>query len=607
LGSKSRSKRGAPTPVPDATNARESRSRTPRWLLWAIVLAVPFVALAATEAGLRIAGFGHDREPLFIASPGHPEYLQANPRVVTRFFTDPAQAPTVSIETAYFPATKAPGAFRVFVQGASSAAGFPYGLGASLAGVLDQRLERAFPGREIEVISTAMAAVNSYALLDFADEIIARQPDAVLVYVGHNEFLGILGVGSTMRIAATPALTRAFLAVRDWRLFQLMSRAYAGLRSGAPSPGPGDSLMARVAGERSIRINSDVYATGIEQFETNLDLLLARYGAAGVPVLIGTLASNERDQPPLAVLAGAEGDVAGAAKTAYHAAQDAEAAGHVDIAREGYAWARDLDPLRFRAPSVFNEVIERVADRHGATVVDVHRAFVEASPQGLVGSQLMLEHVHPNLDGYFLLADAFFEAMISRGLPGRPATEVSDADARADLPVSEVDRFLGDYKVLRIKAGWPFTTESRPVTLPPARTEAERLAQELYHERISWPEAQEALRQQYAASGDRRGYALVTRILADAFPFAGELQFQTAAALIQLGRAGEAVRYSQRGIELEPRNVNQWLVHAHGLLLTGHEDQGRVALQRVLELEPHNPTALQVLGELGQREVTPGN
>jgi len=256
--------------VPDVTDAGETRSPTPRWLLWVIVLAVPFVALAATEAGLRIAGFGHDREPLFIPSPGHPEYLQANPRVVTRFFTDPAQAPTVSIETAYFPATKAPGTFRVFVQGASSAAGFPYGLGASLAGVLDQRLERAFPGREIEVISTAMAAVNSYALLDFADEILARQPDAVVVYVGHNEFLGILGVGSTMRIAATPGLTRAFLAVRDWRLFQLMSRAYAGLRSGAPSPGPGDSLMARVAGERSIRINSDVYARGIEQFETNL-------------------------------------------------------------------------------------------------------------------------------------------------------------------------------------------------------------------------------------------------------------------------------------------------------------------------------------------------
>ena len=97
--------------------------------------------------------------------------------VVARFFTDPAQAPSVSIETAYFRRQKQPGSFRVFVQGESSAAGFPYGLGAALAGVLDQRLERTYPEREIEVISTAMAAVNSYALVDFADEIIAQQPE----------------------------------------------------------------------------------------------------------------------------------------------------------------------------------------------------------------------------------------------------------------------------------------------------------------------------------------------------------------------------------------------------------------------------------------------
>ena len=195
-----------------------------------IVLALPLVILGGAELALRAAGFGHDSEPLFISSPKQPAYLQANPRVVTRFFADPSQAPGVSIETAFFAAQKPPGSFRVFVQGESSAAGFPYGLGAALAGALDRRLEQAFPEREIEVISTAMAAVTSYALVDFADEIIAQHPDAVVIYVGHNEFLGILGVGSTMRLASSPALTRAFLAVRDLRLFQLMSRGFAGVR-----------------------------------------------------------------------------------------------------------------------------------------------------------------------------------------------------------------------------------------------------------------------------------------------------------------------------------------------------------------------------------------
>jgi len=144
-----------------------------------------------------------------------------------------------------------------------------------------------------------------------------------------------------------------------------MARAYARWQpaAGPPVPSEGDSLMARVAGERSIALNSETYRRGIRQFEDNLGRLLARYRSAGVPVFIGTLVSNERDQPPLAVLAGSEGDAAGAAKTAFNAAQDAEAAGQYDAAREGYAWARDLDPLRFRDTKRYADRLREARDK----------------------------------------------------------------------------------------------------------------------------------------------------------------------------------------------------------------------------------------------------
>lgn len=576
---------------------------TRRAVFMILTLALPIAVLALLEFGLRLAGFGHDLEPLFIASPHQPGYLQANPRVVTRFFTDPLHAPSVSIETAYFRARKQSGTVRVFVQGESSAAGFPYGLGASLAGVLDQRLERAFPNREIEVISTAMAAINSYALLDFADEIIEQQPDAVVIYVGHNEFLGILGVGSTLRMSATPWLTRVYLAARDLRLFQLMSRTYSGFADPASthSLSRADTLMAGVAGERSILLNSALFERGVEQFETNLDALLARYERADIPVFIGTLVSNERDQMPLAVLAGAESEGAATAKTAYLAARDAEDAGAIDAARDGYAWARDLDPLRFRAPTIFNGIVTRVAERHGAMLVDVHQAFVRASANGLVGNSLLLEHVHPNLDGYFLLADVFFDAMIAKGLPGAPRVQVPDEQARGEIPVSDVDRWLGEYKVQKVRTAWPFVPSSVEFELPPPATEGERLAQELYRQRIAWPEAQESLRRHYLATGDQARYTRVTAILADAFPFTGPLQFDTAAALIAIGRPADALRYSRRAVDLEPRNVNHLLVHAHGLLLTGRTDEGRATLQAVLALEPGNATARAALDQVENR------
>jgi tetratricopeptide (TPR) repeat protein len=298
------------------------------------------------------------------------------------------------------------------------------------------------------------------------------------------------------------------------------------------------------------------------------------------------------------VLAGVATEAAGAAQTAYFAAQDDEQAGNHDSARVGYAWARDLDPLRFRAPSAFNDVIRRVAADGGATVVDVRAAFAAASEHGLIGERLLLEHVHPNLEGYFLLGDAFYDALIARGLPGAPVVDLSEDEARAWMPVSAVDRYLGEYKVLRIVAGWPFKPSFTAPQLPTPASEAERLAQQMYHERISWPAAHDALRRHYQAAGDQQGFAQVTSILADAFPFGALLQFETAAALIELGRPREAVRYSRRAVELEPGVVNHWLVHAHGLLLSGRVDDGRAALQRVLELEPTNPTARRVLAEI---------
>ena len=109
-----------------------------------------------------------------------------------------------------------------------------------------------------------------------ADEVIAQQPDAVLIYVGHNEYLGILGVGSTMRYSAQPAVTRAFLAARELRLFQWLASVHARLSNAQGQAGTpaADSLMERVAGARTIPFDSRLYARGVAQFRDNLERLL---------------------------------------------------------------------------------------------------------------------------------------------------------------------------------------------------------------------------------------------------------------------------------------------------------------------------------------------
>src|SRR5258705_2351581 len=109
--------------------------------------------------------------------------------------------------------------------------------------MLQQRLQRTFPGRRIEVVTTAMSAVSSYVLLDFSREILEREPDAVVIYAGHNEYAGILGVGSDLSFGRRRPVVLSFLALEDLRILQLARRALAFFRP----PGPGHASRTLMA------------------------------------------------------------------------------------------------------------------------------------------------------------------------------------------------------------------------------------------------------------------------------------------------------------------------------------------------------------------------
>lgn len=525
-----------------------------RWLpLLATALLSPLLFLALLEALLAAVGFPA-AEPLFVPVPGRPDRLHANPDVMRRFF--PGGAPKVAPESIEFAARKPEGTLRIVVQGGSTAAGFPYGRFAGLAGMLGERLESAYPEREIEVISTAMAAVNSFALLDFADEILAIRPDAVLVYAGHNEYMGVLGVGSGLTAKRSLAATRLHLALGRFRVYRylqaLVARARGGLAGpdGAGSEGPaaGRHLMARAAAGSEIGYGSEVYRQGVDQLEANLGDLLERYAEAGVPVYLGTLVSNEKDRPPFASAEGSDGADAWFAR-----GREALSRGDGEAALRAFREARDRDRLPFRAPSALQEVIRAAAAEHAAVLVDVQARFAAASPQGIVGHELLLEHVHPNPEGYFLLADSYLRALRASPLLGTPTSDApSLEEARREMPITRFDRTLGRYALAELLASVPFVAAPVPVTLPEPADPVERLAWSYHHGRIGWLEAMEALMQLHRRSGRTREAAVVARMAAQAFPGERATQYTTAMLYLELGRLDRARRYLRRSLAIEP-------------------------------------------------------
>lgn len=557
--------------------ARPALSRGRRRMFAVVTSLLPFGLLLLLEVGLRLGGFGHSY-PLFEPVPAAPDFLRANHDVVRRFMVNEEDTPKLWIRPVPFERAKAPETFRIVVQGGSTAEGYPYGYGASPAGMLQQRLQRTFPARRIEVVTTAMSAVTSYTLLDFSGEILEQRPDAVVIYAGHNEYVGILGVGSGFSVGRRRPIVLAFLWLKDLKTFQLGQRALAPLR---PKRAPRDrrrNLMATIVAEKEIPYGSPLYRRGLEQYRGNLRALLRRYRRAGVPVFIGTVVSNERDQPPFISGHGPGVDVAAwrrhvdagrralaagdpaAALAAFDAAvavDDAHAEGHFRrgqaleelgryrAARQAYLAAKDRDALRFRAPEAINAILREAAAEQGAHVVEVQQAFVRTARHGIVGHDLMLEHLHPNLDGYFVMADAFYEALRENGMIGPWEAPIPLAVAREEIPATEVDRLYGEYRIRGLTADWPFANRKTRFRIAPAAGPVEEIAQSYYRGWIAWPEAMRSLLAHYRATGESAAAAKVAVLLAEAFPYRAEDQ-RTAAELLRRAGRPDAEVYQRR-------------------------------------------------------------
>lgn len=604
-----------------------------RILLLLVALVGTGAVLATAEAGLRLAGVGHGF-PLFVEYDPAPSYLFPNPRVGQRYFPDAGDAP--SPHSDLFHAEKKESDFRVFVQGGSAAAGFPVYHGGSFSRMLEARLQESLPDRNVEVVNVAMDATNSYTLLDLAEEIAAREPDAVLLYAGHNEYYGAHGVASTLSLGRRPALVRAYLELRRFRLVQLLGsgvRAVRGLFRGDGYRGDGTrdgrTLMERLARDETVRWGTDRWRAGVRQFRRNLDALLGTYREADVPVLVGTLASNLRHRPPfrgtpaaadsagwnrwmrrageavsradtasaLEALASAIRADSSAADAFYARGHLLDGLGRTSVARASYAGARDRDLYPFRAPAAMNRVIREEAGEHGAVVVPVLERLQQGSPAGIVGDSLMLEHLHPTVHGQFLIADAFYRALREQGLPAAWERTVPDSEARGRVPVTALDSVYARVVISRLTAGWPFREGGSGRSLVDTMTATDRveeLALGRIREGLSWAEATHQLRDHYTDEERYRRAIHVDRVLAQELPFTGRYHAHAARLALRLGDRGLALELFRASFRREETADAARMIG--GLLAaTGRRDSAAPYFERAAELAPDDRQATAAL------------
>ncbi|HYE57844.1 MAG TPA: tetratricopeptide repeat protein, partial [Rhodothermales bacterium] len=540
----------------------------------------------------------------------------------------------------FFRRTKEPRTLRIFVMGESSAAGYPFYYGAAFSRQLAQRLQQTFPERRVEVVNTAMAAISSYALRDFTTEILREKPDAVLIYTGHNEYYGALGVGSSESLGRVPGFVNLYLRLQRFRVVQalrgLITRIVAATSPPAAPTGERSTLMERMVGEQRIAYGSDLERAGERQFRENMSAILGRFQDVGVPVFVGTLASNERGQPPF-ISAPATGDPAAwsrrvreaeaiaardiaaaiaalerlvaadsvEAEARFALARLVEARGDTARARTLYLAAKDRDQLRFRASERLNGVLRAVAQAHGARVVETQAALQRASPQGIIGPELMTEHLHPTPEGYFVIADAFYEALRQARLGGEYGQAIPAVDARRERLLTPVDSLVGVYRLLQLRSVWPF--QPIGVVAPyldtlKARTPLEQIARDVFEGRVSWPEANEAQRRYFIAQGDLHNALRVAFAAIQEYPFSDGTYLAAGNVLVEQGRLADALPYFEQAAELRPTG------EAEGMIGAIHLARGdaRAALPHLERARSLSPDNLQVQYNLAGAYATSG-
>lgn len=443
-----------------ATKAKPTGISSRRKLIFQLLtILLPFLLLLLLEGLLRLTGYG-DSFRLFIQNPteGYEEYMMINPEIGKKYFqkleyTNPAND--------IFLMDKPENTFRIFVMGSSTVYGFPYDRNLMFSRILHKQLEDVYPDRKIEVVNTSITAINSYTLLDFTDEILSYRPDAILIYAGHNEFYGAFGIGSNETMSRSRALTKLHLRLMDLRIYQLIRNIISGTaqkiaqRNREQAHG---TLMKRIVGNADILLHSEEYQVAMQAYKSNMGEILEKAGKKGIPVFISEVVSNIRGMEPFNSVAT---DSLKAALEVFNMARQAETDQDFPDALMLYYRAKDLDCIRFRATEEVNRIIDELVHEYNDYKVPILDRFQENSEHRLVGNNLMTEHVHPNINGIFIMADAFLREIISSAIiEGIDESEVRSIDyCKLNWGFTELDRLVAHHRIETLKGFWPFVKE----------------------------------------------------------------------------------------------------------------------------------------------------
>ena len=402
---------------------KDERTRKAALLLLALLLFV------SSEAVLRIAGAGKTGDPdLVVVNPA--AFFQTK-RVNGNMVFAPGNDHAYAEGHPFYPVKKPPHTLRLFALGGSASGGWPHGPAQSYPSYLKRLLARALPQREIEIINAGAHAYASYRLRIIFDDIFRFDPDVIVVYTGHNEFLEKRAYSN-----ASPAVTRLLKIAGYSRLFTTLRARYRALQKGSASlnedlrPRFEESIVDKAQRTAlALRTDPAAYEDVVNHFRRTLAYMSERAEERGVPLILVAPPSNIKDWEPNA---STDASLPDSADALFSQAKELDGLGRTEEARALYQQAKDADLNPFRATSRLINAVREIAASHRRTyLADAETAFQKAASGPAPGFDLFVDYVHPTPRANALIARTVFNS-VAEALSFTPVES-----GESELPFSE--------------------------------------------------------------------------------------------------------------------------------------------------------------------------
>ncbi|WP_435005545.1 GDSL-type esterase/lipase family protein [Tundrisphaera lichenicola] len=471
------------------------------------------------ECALRVLDVGRrkpDETDPFVGFAGRDPLFLLD-RESGQYNTDPARIGYFRPQT--FPAKKPGGTFRIFCLGGSTVQGRPFAVETSFSSWLGLSLKAADPSRNWEVINCGGISYASYRLAPILEEVLSYEPDLIVLYTGHNEFLE---KRTYPRLANLPG---PILSLLDYagrlRTFAVLRRGVEAVTGRSADrinqdrpilPTEVEALLDYKGGLETYH-RDDAWRRGvIEHFGFNLRRMINMAHARGVRVLLANPVVN-LETPPFKSEHRAGLSVGDRTRfeTLWDEARslygrslpdavkilervrdlDDEHAGiwytlgtcqqrlnKLDAARESLDRARNLDICPLRILSPMNNLIREIAAETETPLVDIQALFAGRSPGGITGNSWLIDHVHPTIAGHKLIARALLDELVRLGWARAPrAGWEAERDRLYTLQLDSLGDFYylkSEQRLNNLKA-WARGRIERarvpgPVTQPPPTT-----------------------------------------------------------------------------------------------------------------------------------------